>query len=74
MPRWSASGALTSEAFVGKGLPNSGKFDWAIPASTPAGSDYVIRVTRAGTPGIFSSSLSMRFCMGMERFQVCKKK
>ena len=43
-------GALTLQANILTAAPNNGQYQWAIPASVPPGSDYVIRITREGTP------------------------
>ena len=45
-----AGGALTLQASIATAIANSGQYAWAIPNSIPAGSDYVIRVTREGAP------------------------
>ena len=51
-----AGGALTLERNIATGVANNGRFDWAIPQGLPAASDYVVRVTRRGTPNVVDTS------------------
>ena len=54
--RRGAGGALTLERNIATGVANNGRFDWAIPQDVPAATDYVVRVTRRGTPAVSDAS------------------
>jgi len=50
------NGTLTLQATLATGTANDGKFEWLIPDTIPAASDYVIRVTRQGGAGTSDTS------------------
>jgi parallel beta-helix repeat protein len=50
------SPSMTLESLISASAPNTGSFNWAVPGGTPAGADYVIRITRNDAPAVSDTS------------------